>query len=169
MKALETFLDRVAEQNVYCNEHGQIPRNEFINRWHDLDNKTVRDSITGACDFMEEFKQKDAELEAQIRTVWNYINANQDKHPNCANPSLKDEAVLKKQYHKSILKTPTTRSIKTEFFRMMMLMRELYNRVSDIDIKNTDADKGKYLPNWDGLNPQHPQNAFEQNFEEVAQ
>ena len=165
MKALETFLDRVAEQNQYCNEHGQIPRNEFINRWHDLDNKLVRDSITGACDFMDEFKQKDPDLESQIGTVWAYINKHQDKHENCANPSLKDEALLKQQYGKSILRTPTTRSIKTEFFQMMMLMRELYNRVSGIDIKNTDNDKGKYLPGWNGLDPAHPQTAFEQNFE----
>jgi hypothetical protein len=166
MKAIEVFFDRVAEQNKWCNEHGQIPQNEFINRWHDLDNNLVRQSIEGACDFMDEFKQKDPDLEAQIRTVWNYINANQDKHPNCANPSLKDEAVLKRKYHKSIMRTATTRSIKTEFFRMMMLMRDMYNRVSGIGIKNTDGDRGRYLPDWDGLNPNHPQNAFEKNFEE---
>lgn len=168
MIPMDTFFNSVAEQNIYCNQYGEIPQNEFINRWHGLDNKTVRDTITGACDFMEEFKQSDPELESQIRTVWNYLNKNQDLHPNCVNPTLKDEAELKRRHGKSITKTPTTRTIKTEFFRMMMLMRELYNRVSGVEIRNTNADKDTYLPGWDGLDPKYPQNAFEKNFEVQA-
>jgi len=162
------YFDIVAEQNKYCNEHGQIPRNEFIQRWHTLTNGTVIRIMEQHCDFQNRMNAKDQQILNQVKTVYEYISKNADIHPNCANPSLKDEAVLKQQYGKSIMRTPTTRSIKTEFFQMMMLMREYYNFHMGVDIKNTDRDANSYLSNWDGLDPEHPQTAFEQNFE-VAQ
>jgi hypothetical protein len=117
------------------------------------------------CDFQNRMTAKDQQILNQIDTVYTHITKHSDKHDNCVNPNLKDEAVLKKKYGKSIMRTPTTRSIKSEFFRMMMLMREYYNHHMNIPIRNINADKDTFLPGWDGLDPEYPRNAFEKNFE----
>jgi hypothetical protein len=161
----DDYFDIVAEQNQWCNEHGQIPQNEFINRWHDLNNRKIIRIMEQHCDFQNRMNARDQQILNQIDTVYTHIVKHSDKHDNCANPNLEDEAVLKKRYGKGIMRAPTTRSIRSEFFQMMMLMREYYNYHMNIPIRNITGDKGTFLPGWDGLDPEYPRDAFEKNFE----
>jgi len=151
---LDNLFDIVAEQNRYNNHNGEIPNSSFIHRWHNLTNEQVIDLIQEAVHFMNNSSIKDPNLTAQMKRVGNYVLDNWQFHPNIANPSIKDEKVLLKRYGKSFNKCDNGRTIKSNFFRMVRLITEMFNKELGITIQNSDKDINCYPLDWDGLDPE---------------
>ena len=168
MADLNKFFDAVAIQNKYCNQHGQIPKSSFIQHWHKLSNEEVEEIMVGCYEFMQIRKVANRRIAYQMKVVLDYINDNSQFHYNVANPNLKDEKILAKQYGKNFNKASTGKNIKTEFWILMMLFRELFNTEMGINIANADSDINNYELDWDGLDPEYETpTQFEKTFEFV--
>ena len=152
----DDFFDVIAEQNIYNNESGQIPRTTFINRWHDLNNDKVENIIKTAIVFKKENNIKNKNVVEAIRRVSDYLLNNSQFHSNVCNPTIKDEKNLARAYGKKFKINPYSgNSIKSDFFWLMRLLAEMYNAHMGIPLENKDSDIGKYDEGWDGLDPEY--------------
>ncbi len=166
----DDFLNVIAEQNIYNNENGRIPRSSFIQRWHKLNNAKMKNIIKSSIRFKQQYKIKNANLIHSVRAVSDYLLNNEDFHENVCNPSIKDEKNLKREYGKVFTINPATgNSIKSDFWIFMRQIAEMYNKEAGVNISNSDSDINRYPPGWNGLDGGYegPPTSFETQFELV--
>ena len=150
----EDFLEVIAQQNKYNNEHGQIPRDVFINQWHSLTNEKLENIILTSLDFLGKNNIKNKELIESVQRVSEYLLNNRQFHHNVCNPSIRDEKNLMRQYGKKFkINQWSGNTIKRDFFQTMRRVAEMYNAEMNIPIQNKDSDINKFPSGWDGLDP----------------
>ena len=161
------YFDVISEQNKYNNENGQIPKSTFINRWHNLTNEKVENIIKTAIVFKKQNNIKDKNFIDAVRSVSGYLLDNQHIHENVCNPSIRDEKRLAREYGKKFKINPYSgNTIKSDFFRLMRIIAEMYNAQMNLPIQNQNSDINQFPSGWDGLDPEwETPTQFERVFE----
>ena len=137
MSKLTPFEEICDEMNQYINKHGKIPRSSFIKKWHDLNNEYFVDVFHDAYTVNNTTSHWFGnELMQKIQLLLEHMERYGHLNNNILNPHMDVKlpgAATKIQYQ----------SVKTVFWRTMMLLREYYCRVNGIDLPNEDSSIGK--------------------------
>src|SRR6056300_1757228 len=140
-QTIDKMLDTVAEQNVYNNHNGQIPRSTFIKKWHEETTNDLYDILVGATEMIES-TTNNPELQDLIFEIAACCKQNKDKpFVNVANPSNAEINRCKKSHAWDFDKK--SQGIKSKYWQMKRLIAEHYNREYSIDIYNDDGDINK--------------------------
>ena len=137
------------EMNEYINEHGQIPRNTFIQHWHQCDNDFWSLVFADAYNVHEQSLMYEMPNDTRelVDMCLERIDAHGHIHHNILNPSLEDEAGLPGAVKKMTNPKGYTKSTKHYFWQTMMRLREYYCWVNGIDLPNEDSSIGKLNQN----------------------
>jgi hypothetical protein len=163
MTVIDRYLDTIAEQNIYNNTKGKIPRSTFINKWH---NETTNEliEIMKGCLHHIDAGTSNPDLEECIGTLSVWIKQHKDKpFVNICNPSLKEINQCKKSHAWDW--NENAKNIKSVYFKMKRLMAEYYNKEFSVDIVNDSSDINRYPLDWNGLKPTDKSTPYEELFE----
>lgn len=131
------FVEICEEMNDYINKYGQIPRNTFIKKWHDLNNVYVAEAMHEAHTINSTTSHWFGNsLKRDIKLLSEHMERYSHLHDNIANPHMGAKlpgAATKVE----------NQSVKTVFWRTMMQLREYYCRINGIDLPNDDSSIGK--------------------------